>query len=426
MRKNEKIALLSLIAVALALRLFAIYMTGASLIKFGDAADYLSASKSLCSSGSYPDRSSLPFFRPPGLPLFIAGATLCHPDQIWRIKAALATVDTISVVIIFLLAEQLFHKRPVSFIAGAAATIYPFFIVQVCDVQTEALFMFFLVAAIWLALKAMQEPSFRLMLLAGAVSAAAALVRPVGLLLLPVLLASPAYLRSAKEKDYARLAGAFAIGAVFCLCPWIIRNELRYHEFILIDDAGGYNVWRGTSAEMDRIEKLRGRHAFEKASVEFETVTSPEIAREIDKVANTPSTRSREWYRRALKNLAEDPIAVSIRLLRNALAYWRPWLNPQTYPPAVVAVSGVMTISLDVLALFGWLMLRKQNRRLALFCAGAATLFWVAQIPFQVVSRFRIPITDPFLIAFASASLGTFITKRLSYLSTVVPLTLFH
>ena len=97
-------------------------------------------------------------------------------------------VDTISVVMIFLLAEQLFHDRRTSFIAGAAAAIYPFFIVQVCDVQTEALFMFFLVTAVWLALKAMQEGSLRRMLFAGAVSSAAALVRPVGLVLLPVLL----------------------------------------------------------------------------------------------------------------------------------------------------------------------------------------------------------------------------------------------
>ena len=197
-----------------------------------------------------------------------------------------------------------------------------------------------------------------------------------------------------------RLAGSFAIGAILCLGPWIIRNELRYHEFIVVDDAGGYNLWRGTSAEMARIEKLRGWQAFLQASIQFETVTSPAIAREIDKVANTPSSRSREWCRRSFENFAEDPDAFGIRLLRNAFAYWRPWLNPQTYSPAVVAASGVITISLDILALFGWWILRKQNRRLALFCASAAILFWVVQIPFQVVTRFRIPITDPFLIVF--------------------------
>jgi 4-amino-4-deoxy-L-arabinose transferase-like glycosyltransferase len=410
-RKSERFGIMSLVVLALVARLFAIYHFGPSLIKFGDAADYLSAAHSLCSAGSYPDRSSLPFFRAPGLPFFIAGATLCHPERIWLVKVALALIDTLSVVMIFLLAEQLFQNRRTSFLSAAAAAIYPFFLVQVCDVQSEGLFMFLLLAGVWLTLRGTPAPNVWLMFLAGACAAAAALVRPVGLVLLPVLLASSIFVGTAKRKDLMRLLASFAIGAVLILGPWVLRNASHYRELILVNDAGGYNFWRGTSPEMEAIGRVDDPEAYSIASIQFETVTSPAIALEIDRMAGTPSSRSREWYRRSLESLAADPGAFFLRLLRNGLAYWRPWLNPQTYSTAIVITTGFLMTALDLLALIGWRLLQRRNRRLALWCAAAALLFWILQIPFQVVSRLRIPITDPFLIIFAAASLTVITTK---------------
>jgi hypothetical protein len=162
---------------------------------------------------------------------------------------------------------------------------------------------------------------------------------------------------------------------------------------------------------MAEIDRLADRRAFMAGSIRFETVTSPAIAREIDSVAKTPSDRNREWYQRAFRNFAENPRAFGLRVARNAFVYWRPWLNPQTYSRAVVAASGFMMLSLDVFAFIGWDRLRRRDRQLALWCAVCALLFWILQIPFQVVSRFRIPITDPFLIILAVASL-TAIPRR--------------
>jgi hypothetical protein len=284
-------------------------------------------------------------------------------------------------------------------------------VIQVCDVQSEGLFMFLLLAGVWLTLKGSHGPYVFLMLLAGTCAAAAALVRPVGLVLLPVLLAGSISIGAAQKRVRARLLPSFAIGSLIILGPWVLRNALRYHELILVNDAAGYNFWRGTSVEMHEIRRLDDREAYSKASIHFETVTSPTIAREIDKVATTPLSRSREWYRRSFESLVEDPGAFGLRLLHNGLIYWRPWLNSQTYPKAVVFASGLLTMSLDILALIGWLLLRRRNRKLAFWCAGGAILFWILQIPFQVVSRFRIPITDPFLIIFAAASVTAIIAK---------------
>ena len=403
---------MALVTAALIVRLVSIYEYGPSVIKFGDAPDYFSAATSLCSSASYPDRGSMPFFRAPGLPFFIAAVTLCHTEMVWPVKAALAVLDTMSVALVFLLAHELFRDRLLSVCSATGAAIYPFFVAQVCDVQTEGLFMFFFLASIWLTLRAVRSPVPILILAAGFFAGAATLVRPIGLVLLPLLPATLMYLGAAQTKYRIQLLASFAIGAAICMSPWVMRNGFRYHEFILVNDAGGYNFWRGTSAEMAEIDRLPDRRAFTAGSVRFETVTSPAIAREIDSVAKTPSARNREWYKRAFRNFAENPGAFGLRVARNAFVYWRPWLNPQTYSRAIVAVSGFMMLSLDVFAFMGWNLLRRRDGRLALWCAVCSLLFWILQIPFQVVSRFRIPITDPFLIILAVAFLTAILRRR--------------
>jgi hypothetical protein len=210
-------------------------------------------------------------------------------------------------------------------------------------------------------------------------------------------------LRTQNRNSYARRLTSFAIGAALCLGPWIVRNEFRFRELILVNDAGGYNFWRGTSAEMAEIDQLTDAREFAQASLQFDTFTSPAIARQIDTIATTPSTRSREWYKRAMRTFAQDPAAFVSRLAWNAFAYWRPWLNPQAHSRAVVAATGFMVTALYLSALMGWNLLRKRDGRLALWCAVGAALYWIAQIPFQVVSRLRIPVADPFLIIFAAA-----------------------
>ena len=90
--------------VALAVRIAAIEATGAGSVRFGDGADYIATARSVCSEQVYPERGNLPFFRPPGLPFLIAGATLCETSQVRVIKYALAACDAATAVVIFELA----------------------------------------------------------------------------------------------------------------------------------------------------------------------------------------------------------------------------------------------------------------------------------------------------------------------------------
>jgi hypothetical protein len=356
---------LAIFAIALALRLIAIEISGADRISFGDGPDYIACARSLCEQHSYPDRGNLPFFRAPGLPFFIAAVTACHTSATRAIKYALAACDALTCVLIASIAFMLFG-RTVAWIAGSIAALDPIFIASVCDLRSEPLFMLLLTLSLFLLLR--DANGF-----AGVTTALAALTRPSALLCIPLF----ALFRP-------RRGGVLILTAALTLAPWTIRNFIRYHELIVVNDAGGFNLWRGTHPETIALTHERDRNAYVALArhFEFETI----------------SQTNDDWTRRAIANIRAQRRAEALFSLEKAWLYWRPWLNPMEYSTLLVAGSAVFLIPLFGLAAIGlW--------RTAAFRFPVLIFFatmWIAHIPFEVVMRFRIPFTDPLLIVFAS------------------------
>jgi hypothetical protein len=363
-----------LAVLAFAIRLSAIAIAGFDRVDFGDARDYLDTATALCETGAYPDQGNLPFFRAPGLPFFIAASTLCEPTRVAWVKIALALVDSATVALIVLLSGSLW--------AGLAAALYPLFIVSTIDVRSEPLFMFLLV----LALFALQR---RKPALCGVSLALAALTRPVALIFVPLFA--------------VRRPRTFLLAFVLVLAPWTIRNYVRYGEFILVNNAGGYSLWRGTHPEMARIYSIRDREQYRRATIEFEQRYTLPAMQRIHAVALTPRARSAAWRDAALANIRAYPRIEALFTLKKAWIYWRPWLNPQEYSFKVVLATGIVTIALYALALLGF---ARMERRVVLWIAAFFMVGWLAHLPHQVVTRFRYPLTDPILIIAASVILS--------------------
>jgi hypothetical protein len=364
-------AALALAVFAFAIRIAAIGFAGFNRVEFGDARDYLDTAASLCKNNAYPDQGNLPFFRAPGLPFFIALSTACEPQRIAWIKIALALVDSATVALIVLLGSSIW--------AGVAAALYPLFLVSTTDVRSEPLFMFFMV----LALFALQR---RRPALSGASLALAALTRPIALIFVPLFA--------------IRRPRTFLLAFVLVLAPWTLRNYVRYGEFILVNDAGGYSVWRGTHPEMARIYSIRDREQYRRATIEFEQRFTIPTMQRINAAAPTPLERSAAWRNAALANISAHPGLEAAFALKKAWIYWRPWLNPQEYSSRVVLATGILTSALYALALFGF---ARAERRRSLWIAAFFLLGWLAHIPHQVVTRFRYPLTDPLLLIAAAS-----------------------
>ena len=409
---------LAIFAVAFVIRIAAIGFHGPEDVAFGDARDYLATASHLCREREYPDHGNLPFFRAPALPFFIAATTLCHPERVVVVKLALAAVDSGTALIIGEIAWLLFESSGAAAIAALLAALYPFFIFGVVDVRTEPLFMFFLTLAIWGFFRALRGDNARAALLSGVAFALAALTRPSGLAAAAFAGITLLFARGIRRPRWAETS-ALAAGVVIVLLPWIARNALRYHEVILVNDAAGFNFWRGSHPEMDRIARIEDATEYRRAALTFETELTSRVARAIATPGRSPQERSRAWLAAGLANISQDPAEAMRFAGRKAWRYWCPWLNPKEHGKVAVVGSGGFNTLLYTLAAIGLACHLKRDRFVTCWVIGYFLIIWLAHIPLQVVMRFRIPFTDPLLIAFAAIAIVRFMRPSPPHLQPV-------
>lgn len=103
----------------------------------------------------------------------------------------------------------------------------------------------------------------------------------------------------------------------------------------------------------------------------------------------------------AMEDLRREPAESARFMAKKAWLYWRPWLNPIEHGRTAVIASALILIALYALAALGLRRHRLRNAVLLYFA-----VIWLAHIPHQVVMRYRIPFTDPLLLAFAAGALG--------------------
>ncbi|HYK01635.1 MAG TPA: VTT domain-containing protein [Thermoanaerobaculia bacterium] len=382
--------------LALAVRIAAIEWTGADTLAFGDAPDYVNAARTLCIQHEYPERGNLPFFRAPGLPFFMAAVTGCHPDNVRLVKYGLALCDAITVLLIMMLAAFVSKDSKRALIAGLLATFHPFFVGSVTDIRTEPLFMMLLVASLLFLVRRQHA-------LAGVAVALAALVRPTGLLCIP-LFALFAW----------RRAHVVLLAAALTLSPWVARNVVRFGEPIVVNDASGFNLWRGTHPELMQVVETTDRNLFAQRSVAFETRTVPAAVAAVDARAKTPGERDRTWRALALQQVRGDPGYAFRSTLKKAALYWRPWLHPGEHGPKTIALSVVVILGLYLLGGLG--LWQHPDRRLVLAVLLFFAAMWLAHVPYFPSIRLRMPLTDPLLIVFAAGPVVMLLTRLRRFL----------
>lgn len=385
--------LLAVLALALATRLVVVAASGASTVSFPDGPDYVAHMRQLCEQGTYPDRGYLPFFRAPGLPLFLALVTCCDARSIAIMRVALALSGVVGVAAVFWLAHVL-QGRKAAGLAALAAAVWPPLIVQDTDVCSEALFTPLLTLALATVLHGLARGSAPLLGAAGILAALASLTRPAALALLPFFAASCLCRRAPSAGRRLLLSASFVAAAVATLAPWTYRNHARYGELIVVNDAAPHSLWWGSHPLLTRPS---GR-SFEEHSREFgkevAAVGADVYAREA-----TPSGRRRAWLAMWRENVRADVPAYVRYTLRKALSYWRPWLDPEVHGGPAVLGSALLIVPLYAASLAGLRELWRSRRWEAWFVAGFLIVGWLAHVPHHVVMRLRIPFTDPLFLA---------------------------
>jgi hypothetical protein len=348
--------------------------------------------------------------------MFAAAVTGCDPGRIRLVKYALALCDAVSVLLIGAIAALLWPARGAATAASLLAAVHPFFWGAVLDVRSEPLFMVLMLGGMVFLLRGRNLAS-------GIAIALAALVRPTGLLCIP-LFALFAVMRSRRLLP----AVMVVLGALAALGPWTVRNYVRFGEWIAVNDAAGFNLWRGTHPETLRIVSLESRAEYERAIVEFETETVHAAAGRVEAAAATPAARDRLWRALALEQIRVDRSAAVRSTAVKALLFWRPWLHPLEHDLPLVFGSFLVTFVVYGLGMIGLgtssspsdaverRASPETNRRIGGFSAPAALVFiaamWTAHMPYVPTIRLRAPLVDPLMIVFGAGPLSAAAARR--------------
>jgi hypothetical protein len=232
------------------------------------------------------------------------------------------------------------------------------------------------------------RPVRQQVLIAGALTAAAVLIRPAMLFFVPL-----AFLWLAKRR-HVPAAAMLTVAFIIVIAPWTVRNLRTYDRFVLIASEGGVTFWTGNHALAVGEGDLAANPALKAADLAFRKAHPGLSAEALEPL----------YYREALAWIASHPLDwLSLELRK--LFYLLVPIGPSyaLHSARYRIASAVPYVILLPFAIAG--ALRKGTRRPAalLLLTGSTIVMCLVFFPQE---RFRIPTIDPTLIVAAAALAG--------------------
>ncbi len=197
----------------------------------------------------------------------------------------------------------------------------------------------------------------------------------------------------------------FGLGIVLGLLPFAAYESAQGNGLVLGSSGGGLQFFVGNNPDAARF------YAGDLSDAEWQTLSKRSLlGAEASELVGChgdepmacvaasvpPAEREAVWYRAALRYITSRPGEWGLLEARKFLHYWRPWVEPRVYSPAVVALSGFSFAGLVLLAVFGASKLPRSN---ALFIVAVAVGSTMAAVVWQVQLRYRFALLDPVLLA---------------------------
>jgi hypothetical protein len=332
------------------------------------------------------------FGRAPGYPLFLAAIDAGRPLPSHvpaRVKIAQSVVAAAIVWVIGVIALNAAGPRA-GIVAAAIAAVYPPLIAMPAYALSETVYCLLALATVMAVQKTVDDRSWRLGLLAGALAGVAALTRPALLFFIPL-----ACLWMIVRGQIA-LAVVVALAAAAAIAPWTARN-LRVHDrFVLIASEGGVTFWTGNHPLARGEGDLAANPELKRAELAFRSAHPA-----LDAEALEPL-----YYQEALQWIKQNPGEWLLLTLRKAFYTIVP-IGPSYALHSVKyrAVSIVPYLVVLPFALAGARRLWRSPRRPVALGWLALSSILVCLIFFPQ-ERFRLPVIDPVLIISAAALAG--------------------
>jgi 4-amino-4-deoxy-L-arabinose transferase-like glycosyltransferase len=440
MRVRARLELALIGLVALAVRVAVVLGTGA-YVPATDAGDFDRNALSLALTGHFPVASVLTLqggptaFRPPAFSLLLSVAyRIAGPFDAparWEAGRLMeAGLGAVTVLLIWALARRSFGNR-VATVAGAIAAVYPPLILVGSSLLSESLFIPLELAAVLAALEARHRligggsggenasataVALGLCLLAGGLTAAAALARSNGIVLL-VALAAMVWLPRVRPRRTRLLAPTvLVIACALALVPWTLRNAHVFHSFVPTTTETGYAL---AGVYNPQVQSGRGPYP----GFWYPPVAAMLAIQRADPTINEAQLSSR-LTRESLDYISAHPFSVvrescwSLpRLLGLGGRGFERWIaGLEAYPPTLAIISIYSFWLVGLIALAGIVVLVR-GRTPDPGTGGPGLGFWLCPVllllstlPVIGDARYRSPC-DPFVLLLCAVALVRFLPR---------------
>jgi len=238
---------LALILLALAMRLFALFLAS-GVPHIGDPANYLRLAEALQAGqglalprvdGAEPVPTAL---YPPMLPLLLAGVGLVVPLSALTLCIVNSLIDIAAALLLGRLSTQL-GRPDLAVPLGLAYLVWPSIALMAPLAYKEGLFIALLLASL-VALLETRRGGMRWAVASGAAAGAMILTQPAATPFLPLAFFAlmPAFERRGRWLRVSLIAAAVA---VLVMLPWWVRNAMTFGSFIPLTSSGGLALWQG-------------------------------------------------------------------------------------------------------------------------------------------------------------------------------------
>lgn len=398
LKSNRDILLVVLVAFGLRASLVGLVHAGGYT---GDEKEYISLATKLAegkpfvdSNGEWSTKAPL-FAFAMSLVFRVFGGGLLIPHLLNCLLGAIAVYSS------FALSLKLFEQRFVALIAASFGALYPSFIIYSDILQTEALYVVFVLGAFLFVERMQTNDSFAEAAMLGLMSALAALTRAVFFGFFPLLLVVVAWMNRARLK--AVLPKLIVAAAVWCamLAPWTLRNYNIHGTFVPISSWGGISFLLGNNPYSNGTwsGKPGYREWFAKKANE----------NGVDLQRSTEIERSALGKKLALDFVSSQP-GEALKLA--AKKFYMHWVYPITNSDENEKLQALCVAADIIIYTLCGIGLIAVGVKRSLLPIGAAIMFFTAlQVILHCESRYRLPIM-PFVIMLAAVGASVLIDTR--------------
>ncbi|MCI0561023.1 MAG: glycosyltransferase family 39 protein, partial [Nitrososphaera sp.] len=243
-----------LFGVALFIRIIALWILPEPHLPTNATLAYMGGARILVEGKGFSD-PFYPIFTPPLYAVFISILwSLFGVDQV-SIKLAQALADSVTVIVIYLIVQELFNVRT-ALLSAAIWAVYPFAIYPTIYIGTETLFTFFLSLFVLLTVHGNKYGKWQYASGAGVMLGLATLTRGTTQFL-PFLFPLALFALKKNKNRWLLNYGTFLLAFALVLLPWGLRNYLIFHEFIPVATASGVFLWGSTEKFLTIEERER-------------------------------------------------------------------------------------------------------------------------------------------------------------------------